>query len=157
MRTKLILIFLFFAFTNPVISQTDYEAGKWYKESKSDDFGDINGYKYGYLNYDKFNYNFIVVRVEKSGLGIYQSNDSGTLEYYKLSGPYIIKFKDNSGYMYSDESNMISSKGALVLNSYSKLYRQLTNGEGKTLSVVIYNGIGNRINSFNVSSFNPTF
>lgn len=98
-----------------------------------------------------------MVRVEKSGLGIYQSNDSGTLEYYKSDGPFIIKFKDNSSYMYSDESNMISRKGALVLDSYSKLYRQLTNGEGKTLSIVIYDGIGDRINSFDVSSFNPTF
>lgn len=158
METKFIIIFLLIAFSKPVFSQTDYEARKWYKESKRDDFGEVNGYKYGYLNYDKFNYNYIIVRVEKSGLGIYQSNDSGmTIEYNKPEGPYTIKFKDNSGYVYSDESNMISRNGALVLDSYSKLYGQLTNGEGKTLAIVIYDNSGERINSFDVDSFNPSF
>lgn len=150
-------MFLFLAFSIPVIGQTDYEAGKWYKESKRDDFGDISGYKYGYLNFDKFNYDYIVVRVEKSSLGIYCSNDSGTIKYNKNNGPFDIKFKDESSNIYNEESNMISSKGALVLNSYSNLYRQLTNGIGKTLSIVIYDVTGDRINSFDVSSFEPSF
>src|SRR5690606_23003436 len=128
MKNILLITFFFLAFSKPVNSQTDYEARKWYKESKTDDFGDINGYKYGYLNFDKFNYDRIVVRVEKIAIGIYRINDSGRLKYNKINGPFSIKFKDDSGYVYYEESNMISGNGALVLDSNSKLYRQLTTG-----------------------------
>lgn len=159
MNLRILLVFFVFCVSTPVLSQTNYEACEWYQESKRDDFGDTEDFKYGFGCYDKFKSEYLVVRVEKAGLGIYRTDtyEAEIIKFDEFSRPFTVKHKDEYGNIQSEKTEMISNKGAIVLDSFSQLYTKLTNGKGKVLSVVIYDNTGERLNSFDVSSFKPTF
>lgn len=157
MKKKHLIIFTFLIISISSMGQNN-DFGDWTQELKRDDFGDLENYSYDYLGYDKFSSNYLYVRVEKVGLGIYQSIDGANfISYDRMLSPYSIKIKNTSGYIYDDTTNLISGTGGIVLKVNSNLYQLLTNGNGNKFSIVIYDDLGNRINSFNVSSFQPYF
>lgn len=157
MKIKYIFILAFLVLATPSIGQNNSEFGNWVKEIKTDDFGDFKNYYFTFLNYDKFSYNHIFIKLEADNLMIYHAyNPTEFIRYNKQSTPYTIKTKVNN--IYEDKTTLVSSKtGSLVISGDSNLYKQITNSTGKIISVVIYDNEGERINSFDVISFKPIF
>lgn len=158
MNFRILLVIFVFGVSTPVISQVKYDVGEWYRDSKRNDFGDIEDYTYGYVSYDKFNAGLLVVRVEKAGLGINRTDyDGEIIKFNEFSAPFSIKYKDKYNNVQNEITDMISRNGSVVLSSSSYLYERLTNRKGEKFSVVIYDSTGERMNSFDVTSFEPIF
>ena len=156
MKIKHFVIFTFLILSISSLAQNN-DFGDWSQKIKKDDFGDLEDYSYDYLAYDKFNSNYVYIRVEKVGLGIYKSDDGQNfIGIDRTLMPYTIKIKDASGNIYDDMKSLVSDTG-IIFKENSNLYQLLTHSTGKKFSVVIYNNLGKRVNSFDVTSFEPNF